>query len=86
MSIILTSPFAQTRGEFNGPIWLSFERLTCVPIQTRMVKDSMLTKEERAWIKVRLIACVIPLEYLFVYRLTGSQCRMLQETEAFPAE
>ncbi|KAF7376672.1 Creatinase aminopeptidase [Mycena sanguinolenta] len=34
----------KTRGEFNGPIWLGFERLTCVPIQTRMVKDGMLTK------------------------------------------
>ncbi|KAJ6526974.1 aminopeptidase-P [Mycena vulgaris] len=41
----------QTRGEFNGPIWLGFERLTCVPIQTRMVKDGMLTKEEKQWLK-----------------------------------
>ncbi|KAJ2932269.1 hypothetical protein H1R20_g4809, partial [Candolleomyces eurysporus] len=40
-----------TRHEFNGSIWLGFERLTCVPIQTRMVKDSMLTKEEKAWVK-----------------------------------
>lgn len=31
--------------------WLSFERMTCVPIQTRMVKDSMLTKEEKSWLK-----------------------------------
>jgi Xaa-Pro aminopeptidase len=43
----------KTKGEFNGDIWLGFERLTCVPIQTRMVKESMLTKEEKAWIKVR---------------------------------
>ncbi|KAJ7910963.1 peptidase M24, structural domain-containing protein [Mycena leptocephala] len=41
----------QTRGEFNGPIWLGFERLTCVPIQTRMVKEGMLTKEEKQWLK-----------------------------------
>ncbi|KAG6819956.1 hypothetical protein H0H93_007095, partial [Arthromyces matolae] len=41
----------RTRGEFNGNIWLGFERLTCVPIQTRMVKESMLTKEEKAWLK-----------------------------------
>jgi len=41
----------KTRGEFNGPIWLGFERLTCVPIQTRMVKESMLTKEEKQWLK-----------------------------------
>ncbi|KAI5824054.1 Creatinase/aminopeptidase [Schizophyllum commune Tattone D] len=40
-----------TRREFNGHIWLGFERLTCVPIQTRMVKESMLTKEEKAWLK-----------------------------------
>jgi len=31
--------------------WLRFERLTSVPIQTRMVKDSMLTKEEKSWLK-----------------------------------
>ncbi len=30
---------------------LSFVRLTCVPIQTRMVIESMLTKEEKTWIK-----------------------------------
>jgi hypothetical protein len=31
--------------------YLSFVRLTCVPIQTRMVIESMLTKEEKTWIK-----------------------------------
>ncbi|KAJ6616675.1 peptidase M24, structural domain-containing protein [Mycena sp. CBHHK59/15] len=41
----------KTRGEFNGPIWLGFERLTVVPIQTRMVKENMLTKEEKQWLK-----------------------------------
>lgn len=41
----------KTKGEFNGNVWLGFERLTCVPIQTKMVKESMLTKEERAWLK-----------------------------------
>ncbi|KAJ7252139.1 peptidase M24, structural domain-containing protein [Mycena haematopus] len=41
----------KTRGEFNGPVWLGFERLTCVPIQTRMVKEGMLTKEEKQWLK-----------------------------------
>ena len=44
----------QTKGHFNGNVWLGFERLTCVPIQTRMVKESMLSKEEKQWIKVRL--------------------------------
>ena len=42
----------QTRGEFHGTTWLGFERLTCVPIQTRMVKEGMLTKEEKTWLKV----------------------------------
>ncbi|EPQ56893.1 Creatinase/aminopeptidase, partial [Gloeophyllum trabeum ATCC 11539] len=42
-----------TKREFNGDIWLGFDRLTCVPIQTKMVKESMLTKEEKAWLKVR---------------------------------
>ncbi|KAF9445989.1 hypothetical protein P691DRAFT_674493 [Macrolepiota fuliginosa MF-IS2] len=41
----------KTKHEFNGDIWLGFERLTCVPIQTRMVKESMLTKEEKSWLK-----------------------------------
>jgi Xaa-Pro aminopeptidase len=42
----------QTRGEFNGDCWLGFERLTCVPIQTRMVKENMLSKDEKQWLKV----------------------------------
>ncbi|KAH7928918.1 Creatinase/aminopeptidase [Leucogyrophana mollusca] len=41
----------KTKGEFSGDIWLGFERLTCVPIQTRMVKEAMLTKEEKQWLK-----------------------------------
>ncbi|KAJ3492177.1 hypothetical protein NLJ89_g11269 [Agrocybe chaxingu] len=47
----LTQSAWQTRGEFNGDVWLGFERFTCVPIQTKMVKESMLTKEEKQWIK-----------------------------------
>jgi len=43
----------RTKGEFNGEIWLGFERLTCVPIQTKMVKEAMLSKEEKQWLKVR---------------------------------
>jgi len=37
--------------EFSGSTWLGFERLTCVPIQTKMVKESMLYKEEKQWLK-----------------------------------
>jgi len=47
----------KTKGEFNGNVWLGFERLTCVPIQTRMVKETMLTKEERSWLKVHNQRC-----------------------------
>ena len=50
----LTTASWQTRGEFNGNVWLGFDRFTCVPIQTRMVKESMLTKEEKQWLKVRV--------------------------------
>ncbi|OJT06909.1 hypothetical protein TRAPUB_2229 [Trametes pubescens] len=42
----------RTKGQFNGDVWLGFERLTCVPIQTKMVKEVMLSKEERQWLKV----------------------------------
>ena len=52
---------AQTRGELNGGTWLGFERLTCVPIQTRMVKESMLTKEEKTWLKVSRLSLLIPI-------------------------
>jgi len=44
----------QTPGEFKGDVWLGLERLTCVPIQTRMVKKNMLTKKEKTWLKVSL--------------------------------
>jgi Xaa-Pro aminopeptidase len=54
----LTVKKVRTKGEFNGDIWLGFERLTCVPIQTRMVKDAMLSKEEKQWLKVRSLTCL----------------------------
>ncbi|KAJ7743490.1 peptidase M24, structural domain-containing protein [Mycena maculata] len=41
----------------NGAEWLRFERLTNVPIQTRMVKNNMLTKEERQWLKAHNGRC-----------------------------
>jgi hypothetical protein len=43
---------AKTKHEFGGNVWLGFERLTHVPIQLKMVKMDMLTKEEKAWLKV----------------------------------
>ena len=51
--VALAHAVAQTKNEFNGNIWLGFERLTCVPIQTRLVDPDMLTKDEKQWIKVR---------------------------------
>jgi len=47
----------QTKRHYNGDVWLGFDRLTCVPIQTKMVQESMLSKEEKQWLKVRLFAC-----------------------------
>lgn len=43
----------QTKHEWGGQPWYGFERLTCVPIQTKMVKDSMLSGSEKQWLKVR---------------------------------
>lgn len=54
----------QTKGNFNGDIWLGFERLTCVPIQTKMVKDSMLSRDEKQWLKDHNKACYEALEPL----------------------
>jgi len=47
----------KTKGEFNGDVWLGFERFTCVPIQTRMVKENMLTKDEKQWLKEHNSRC-----------------------------
>ncbi len=51
-TLLICSCSPQTRHTDRRGVWLGLERLTCVPIQTRMVKESMLTKEEKAWIKV----------------------------------
>ncbi|EJF65620.1 Creatinase/aminopeptidase [Dichomitus squalens] len=52
----------KTKGQFNGDIWLGFERLTVVPIQTKMVKEVMLSKEERQWLKDHNRRCLELLE------------------------
>ncbi|KAI0001349.1 Creatinase/aminopeptidase [Russula compacta] len=44
--------------------WLGFERLTCVPIQTRMVLENMLSKEEKEWLREHNRACLNTLEGL----------------------
>ncbi|KAG8951448.1 hypothetical protein FRC03_012538 [Tulasnella sp. 419] len=41
----------KTTAQFGGDIWFGFERLTQVPIQTKMIRAELLTKEERQWIR-----------------------------------
>ncbi|KAJ2975332.1 hypothetical protein NUW54_g11749 [Trametes sanguinea] len=54
-----------TKGSLNNnETWLGFERLTCVPIQTKMVKEVMLSKEERQWLKDHNRRCLEMLEPL----------------------
>ncbi|KAF9643184.1 Creatinase/aminopeptidase [Thelephora ganbajun] len=50
------------KHEFNGDYWLGFERLTCVPIQTKMIKNGMLTKDEKQWVKDHNRQCLEKLE------------------------
>ncbi|KAI0630038.1 Creatinase/aminopeptidase [Trametes polyzona] len=50
------------KGAPSGEVWLKFERLTCVPIQTKMVKEVMLSKEERQWLKDHNRRCLELLE------------------------
>ncbi|EPS97203.1 hypothetical protein FOMPIDRAFT_38540 [Fomitopsis schrenkii] len=47
----------KTKHQFNGNIWLGFERLTCVPIQTKMVRVSMLSREEKEWLRTHNKRC-----------------------------
>ena len=51
-----------TKHDFSGPIWLGFERLTVVPIQTKMVREAMLSKDEILWIKEHNRRCKEMLE------------------------
>jgi Xaa-Pro aminopeptidase len=70
----------RTKGEFNGDIWLGFERLTCMPIQTRMVKENMLTKDEKQWLKVRSLPLFSRLHWLTcVLQEHNQRCRDLLE-------
>ncbi|KAJ6610408.1 hypothetical protein B0H10DRAFT_1953894 [Mycena sp. CBHHK59/15] len=47
-----------TRREFGGDIWMGFDRCTMVPIQTRLVDFSLLTKEETAWLEAHNKLCL----------------------------
>jgi Xaa-Pro aminopeptidase len=44
--------------------WYGFERLTSVPIQTRMVLEHMLSKEEKEWLREHNRQCLHSLEDL----------------------
>jgi len=50
------------KPEFGDGHWLGFERLTCVPIQTKMIKGGMLTKDEKQWVKEHNRRCWEKLE------------------------
>ena len=54
----------QTRHTDPDETWYGFERLTCVPIQTRMVEESMLSNEEKEWLREHNRQCLHSLEDL----------------------
>ena len=54
----------QTKNSDPDHSWLGFERLTCVPIQSRMVLEHMLSKEEKEWIREHNRTCLYALETL----------------------
>lgn len=47
----------KTRRDFGGPIWMGFDRCTMVPIQSKLVDFSLLTKEEKAWLDAHNALC-----------------------------
>ncbi|KAF7352491.1 Xaa-Pro aminopeptidase [Mycena venus] len=47
----------KTRREFGGDIWMGFDRCTMVPIQSKLVDFSLLTKEEKAWLEAHNKLC-----------------------------
>ncbi|KAJ6539686.1 peptidase M24, structural domain-containing protein [Mycena capillaripes] len=47
----------KTLREFDGPIWMGFDRCTMVPIQSKLVEFSLLTKEEKAWLEAHNKLC-----------------------------
>ncbi|KAJ7228357.1 Creatinase/aminopeptidase [Mycena pura] len=61
----------KTLREFGGDIWMGFDRCTMVPIQSRLVDFSLLTKEEKAWLKAHNKLCYKKLRPLL--RKVGDQ-------------
>ena len=54
----------QTKHTKPDESWYGFERLTCVPIQTRMVLDDMLSEDEKEWLRGHNHQCLHSLEGL----------------------
>lgn len=83
--LYLSNNLPKTREVSDDNTFLGFERLTCVPIQTRMVKESMLTKAEKAWLRVSL-DCALRKSLsnsLFFFTSEGPQQTLSRE--AFPS-
>nr|GAT44360.1 Xaa-Pro aminopeptidase [Mycena chlorophos] len=47
----------KTHREFGGDIWLGFERCTMVPIQSKLVEFSLLSKDEKEWLDAHNKLC-----------------------------
>lgn len=50
-SIVIVRPVKTRRGFGGADKWLGFERLTVVPIDTRLVDWKLLTPDEARWLK-----------------------------------
>jgi hypothetical protein len=61
---VLVVRSVQTKHTDPDESWYGFERITCVPIQTRMVLEHMLTKEEKEWVREHNRRCLHSLEDL----------------------
>jgi Xaa-Pro aminopeptidase len=61
---VLVVRSVQTKHTDPDESWYGFERLTSVPIQTRMVLEHMLTKEEKEWLREHNRRCLHSLEDL----------------------
>jgi Xaa-Pro aminopeptidase len=61
---VLVVRSVQTKHTDPDESWYGFERLTSVPIQTRMVLEHLLTKEEKEWLREHNRRCLHSLEDL----------------------
>ncbi|KAJ6485130.1 Creatinase/aminopeptidase [Mycena vitilis] len=54
----------KTLREFGGSTWMGFDRCTMVPIQSKLVDFSLLTKEEMIWLEAHNKLCYEKLQPL----------------------